>query len=152
MVSAFNELKKKYDNIELVLVEGVKQEEAIEIYGSADIIVDQLNAGTYGVFAIESMALGKPVISYISDEMKLKLPEELPILSANKQTISTVLEYLVTHPFERNEVGIRGRRYVELYYDYRKVAVILRDIYSGKLQPVTGRKAFERVKNVKIDF
>ena len=34
----------------------------------ADIVVDQLNAGWYGLFAIEAMALGKPVLTFLHDE------------------------------------------------------------------------------------
>ena len=33
----------------------------------ADIVVDQLNAGWHGVFAIEAMALGKPVVTFLHD-------------------------------------------------------------------------------------
>ena len=33
-------------------------DEAVEHYKQADIVVDQLNAGWYGLFAIEAMAPG----------------------------------------------------------------------------------------------
>ena len=49
---------------ELELVEGLRHDEAFERYRAADIVVDQLNAGWYGLFAIEAMALGKPVVTY----------------------------------------------------------------------------------------
>ena len=39
-----------------------------ERYRAADIVVDQLNAGWYGLFAIEAMALGKPVVTFLHDE------------------------------------------------------------------------------------
>lgn len=48
---------------DLELVEGLHHEEAFERYRAADIVVDQLNAGWYGLFAIEAMALGKPVVA-----------------------------------------------------------------------------------------
>ena len=50
--------------LELELVEGLRHDEARRRYEAADIVVDQLNAGWYGLFAIESMALGKPVIAF----------------------------------------------------------------------------------------
>lgn len=149
VLEAFEQLKKKYDNIELILVEGKTQQEAIEIYKTADIIVDQLYAGTYGVFAVESMALGKPVITYISDEMKERLPEELPIVSGGTTSIINVLEQLINDPSLRVEKGIQGRKYVENYHDYRMVAYVLKEIYYKKAKPLSGRMAFEQVKEIK---
>lgn len=149
VLQAFNELKKSYNNIELVLVEGKSQSEALEIYKTADIIVDQLLIGTYGVFAIESMALGKPVIVKISSEMKNLLPEDLPVVSADKYTIKEKLEELILDPKLRNRKGIEGRQYVENYHNYRYIAEILKKIYEGKESPKSGRAAFARVKEIK---
>ena len=53
---------------DLELVEGLHHDEAFERYRDADIVVDQLNAGWYGLFAIEAMALGKPVVTFLHDE------------------------------------------------------------------------------------
>ena len=53
---------------DLVLVEGLHHDEAFERYREADIVVDQLNAGWYGLLAIECMALGKPVVTFLHDE------------------------------------------------------------------------------------
>ena len=149
VLDAFEELKKKYDNIELVLVEGKTQQEAFEVYKTADIVVDQLYVGTYGVFAIESMALGKPVITYISEEMKERLPETLPIVSGGTKTIKDALELLINDPKLRNSKGKEGREYVENYHDYRVIAHVLKDIYDGNGKPLSGRAAFEQVKNLK---
>ena len=150
VLKAFEELKKKnYTNIELILVEGKTQQEALELYKKADIVVDQLFVGTYGVFAIESMAMGKPVITYISEEMEKNLPEDLPILSANRNTLVSVLEKLINEGDLRRNKGIAGRKYVEDYHDYRYGASILRDIYYGRAEPLNGRKAFHQVKERK---
>lgn len=147
LLKAFENLSKKYKNIELVLVEGKNHEEALEIYSEADIIVDQLFIGTYGVFAIESMALGKPVITYISDEMKERLPINLPIVSASINDLEMQLEKLILDPSLRNQLGKEGRKYAETYHDYKKNALILSKIYNHEIQPSVGRDAFENVKN-----
>lgn len=149
VLEAFDRLKDRYDNIELVLVEGKSQQEAFEIYKTADIIVDQLFAGTYGVFAIESMAMGKPVVTYISEEMKEKLPEELPIVSGNIHSVETAIESLIKDGAARREKGIAGRKYAEDYHDYRWAVCVLRDVYYGRAQPLTGRAAFSQVKEIR---
>jgi hypothetical protein len=74
---------------DLVLVEGLHHAEAFEQYRQADIVVDQLNAGWYGLFAIECMALGKPVVTFLHDEAVARTERELgtrvPIVSATRR-------------------------------------------------------------------
>ncbi len=149
VLEAFEELKKVYNNIELVLVEGKTQKEAFEIYKTADIIVDQLFTGTYGVFAIESMAMGKPVITCISKEMEELLPEDLPVVSADIHSIKDKLEMLIKDSKLRHDIGVRSREYTENYHDYKVIAYILKDIYEGVSEPKNGRAAFEQVKAIK---
>ena len=132
VIAAVERLKKRYPNIELVLVEGMPQSKAKAVYATADIVVDQLYAGTYGVFAVEAMATGKPVITYISDEMKALLPEDLPIVSASIHTIDRELERLIVDGALRHSLGLRGREYAETYHDYKNVAKVLQDIYLGE--------------------
>ena len=84
---------------DLVLVEGLHHDEALERYRDADIVVDQLNAGWYGLFAIECMALGKPVVTYLHEEAVARTEKELdvrvPIVSATADTLRAQLEPLV---------------------------------------------------------
>lgn len=128
IIDAANKLK---DRIDFVLVENKSQDEAIEIYKKADIIVDQISVGAYGVFAIECMALGKPVLSYISDEVRKSLPNTCPIQSIEPDTIYDVLNKLSCNPDLRRNIGMQGRKYVEEYHDYTKNAKLLKDIYEG---------------------
>ena len=64
VVEAVNDLKREGYKIELDLVMNMPHQNAVEHYKQADIVVDQLLVGWYGVFAIECMALGKPVCVY----------------------------------------------------------------------------------------
>ena len=61
--------------VSLELVEGLHHDEARRRYAHADIVVDQLNAGWYGLFAIEAMALGKPVVTFLHDEAVARTEE-----------------------------------------------------------------------------
>ncbi len=149
ILEAFDRLKERYPNLEFVLVEGKTQEEAFEIYKTADIIVDQVFVGTYGVFSIECMAMGKPVVCYIDDRMWNSYPMELPVVSADRDSVEQRLEELILDGSERRRLGQAGRQYVERYHDYRAVAWLLKGIYEGRYAPVTGREAFRRVKRIK---
>ena len=76
---------------DLEIVEGLPHDEAFERYRNADIVVDQLNAGWYGVFAIECLALGKPVVTFLHDEAVRRTEEaygvEVPLRSATAETL-----------------------------------------------------------------
>ncbi|HUJ92172.1 MAG TPA: glycosyltransferase [Gaiellaceae bacterium] len=120
--------------VELEIVEGLDHREAFERYRDADVVVDQLNAGWYGVFAIEAMALGKPVVTFLHDEAVRRTEEafavELPIVSATKDTLADVLRPLVESPDERRRVGAASRAYVERVHDADAVAARLVDLYA----------------------
>lgn len=144
---AIDSLRKKYD-LNFVLIEGKTQEEAFKEYINADIIVDQLLCGTYGVFAIEGMTMGKPVITYITDEMKAKFPEELPIASANPDTIEQKLEELILDGKLRKKLGEKGRDYTHKYHDCNKIGKLLGMIYEGKISAQEGNNAFTIVGDI----
>ena len=62
ILDAVEELKSEGLKFDFKMVEGMKNSDAKELYRTADIVVDQLRIGWYGVLAVEAMALGKPVI------------------------------------------------------------------------------------------
>src|SRR5206468_1633593 len=76
---------------DLRIIEGVHHDEAFALYRDADIVVDQLNAGWYGLFAIECMALGKPVVTFLHDEAVRRTEEafgtRVPLVSATAETL-----------------------------------------------------------------
>jgi glycosyltransferase involved in cell wall biosynthesis len=121
--------------LELDIVEGVSHLEARERYARADIVVDQLNAGWHGVFALESMALGKPVIAHIDPEMAERSAEgfgvALPIVAATKDTLAEALAQLAETPELRREIGAASRAYVEQVHDIDRIADCLLAIYAA---------------------
>lgn len=122
LVNAVQELREAGFAIELVLIEGKSYAETIRICSQADLIVDQLLIGSYGQFAVEMMALGKPVICYIRDDLWNYYPPGLPIVSATPNNISEVLCKLIQMRTEWDELGNRGIRYVEQNHDSVAVA------------------------------
>ncbi|HVM18240.1 MAG TPA: glycosyltransferase [Gaiellaceae bacterium] len=119
---------------DLELVEGLRHDEAFERYRAADIVVDQLNAGWYGVFAIEAMALGKPVVTYLREEPVRRTEEALgvriPIVSASKDDLAERLRPLVESAAERRRVGAASRAYVERVHDLERVTDRLLELYA----------------------
>jgi glycosyltransferase involved in cell wall biosynthesis len=120
--------------VELDIVERVPHNEAKERYARADIVVDQLNAGWYGMFAIEAMALAKPVVTFLHDEAVRRTEEafavQVPLVPATKETLVDALRPLVESATERRRVGAASRAYVERVHDADRIADSLIEIYS----------------------
>jgi hypothetical protein len=119
---------------DLELVEGLHHDAAFERYRAADLIVDQLNAGWYGVFAIEAMALGKPVVTFLHDEAVRQTEQafgtRVPIVSASAETLREALRPLVADAALRRRIGAESRAYVERVHDLEQVADRLLDLYA----------------------
>ena len=119
---------------DLDLVEGLRHDEAFERYRAADIVVDQLNAGWYGLFAIEAMALGKPVVTFLHDEAVRRTEEatgaRVPIVSATAETLREALRPLVSDAGRRRELGAASRAYVEQVHDLERVTDRLLALYA----------------------
>lgn len=129
---AIENLKKKNLKFEYIRVENMNHREAMNIYTDADIIVDQLILGSYGIFACEGMALGKPVICYIQDTLIDTYPKTLPIVNANPNTIENELEKLILSSKTRHVKGKASREYVQAVHDIEVVAKRLVKIYRGE--------------------
>ncbi|WP_434644673.1 hypothetical protein [Achromobacter piechaudii] len=129
---AIARLRARHLDVELVLVENMSHVDAMQACLDADIIVDQLLIGAYGQFSVEMMALGKPVVCYIRDDLRPLYPADLPILSANPRTIEQVLEGLVNQPESWAKMGEAGLAYARKYHDSFAVAKIALDAYGIK--------------------
>jgi glycosyltransferase involved in cell wall biosynthesis len=120
--------------VELEIVEGRHHDEARRRYERADIVVDQLNAGWYGLFAIEAMALGKPVVTFLHDEAVARTEAafgtRVPVVNASADTLVERLRPLVEDAQERRRIGAESRAYVEQVHDADRIADRLLDIYS----------------------
>jgi Glycosyl transferases group 1 len=119
---------------DLELIEGLHHDEAFQRYRAADIVVDQLNAGWYGLFAIEAMALGKPVVTFLHDEAVRHTEEafgtRVPIVSATAETLRETLRPLVADAARRRELGTASRAYVERVHDLETVTDRLLALYA----------------------
>ena len=89
----------------------------------------------HGVFAIESMAYGKPVVTSL-DETAVRQTEEafgvkVPIVSATPETSSRGSARSSSRSSERSRLGEAGRAYVEQVHDIDKLADRLIEVYAS---------------------
>lgn len=143
ILDAVNRLQKEKLKFNFILIENMSHSKVKAVYQKADLLVDQLFVGWYGVLAVELMALGKPVISYIRHEdLKFipdKMKKELPIIEANPSTIYKVLKsYLTIKREYLNLIGLKSRQYVEKWHNPKVIAQSLindyREIANNKVK------------------
>jgi glycosyltransferase involved in cell wall biosynthesis len=132
VLDAVNELKSSGIPHDFKLIEGMSHQETKQLLLQADIVIDQLRIGACGYITIEAMALGKPVICYIRDDLLKKYPEAFPVINANPDTITNVLKDVINKKNEWKQLGVKGRSYVENFHNIHKAVDRYIEIY-GKL-------------------
>lgn len=130
LIDAVKQLEEEGIDFKFQLIEKMPYTRAKEIYQKADIIVDQLCIGSFGNFSLEGMAMGKPVICYIRDDLWATYPPGLPIVNANPNTIYSQLKNLILDGEQRRKIGIQGRQYVEKYHNATDIACQLKELYQ----------------------
>ncbi|MFC5354314.1 hypothetical protein [Azospirillum himalayense] len=112
---AVEELAAEGVPIELEMVEFVTNDEVLQAILRSDVVLDQLIVGWYAMFAIEAMAMGKPVLCFLrSDLMELYIGAglveegEIPIVNAHLLSVKEALRSLAAT--DRAELAALGRR------------------------------------------
>jgi len=129
ILKAVERLKQKGLQFEFEMKRQLHQVDFYNVLSKADIYIDELRCGAHGVTAVESMAMGKPTISYIREDLIHRYPNDLPLVNANPDTIEDVLERLILDAKLRQEIGTASRLYVEKYHDANKVISELATTY-----------------------
>jgi glycosyltransferase involved in cell wall biosynthesis len=130
LIETVGSLQREGLPLKLVMVEKIPNQEAMKIYEDADIIAEQFLIGWHGFMAIEAMALGKPVISYVRKKSYILNSDECPIISANPDNLKEVIRDLSEDPYKRRELGKQGRAYVEKYFSLEAFSERLARLYQ----------------------
>jgi glycosyltransferase involved in cell wall biosynthesis len=127
--AAIRKLQAEGHNIEFLQLSGKPNEEIREAMSEIDVLVDQLVSGSFGLTAIEAMALGCPVICYLHDGVAIAEPDACPVIPANPETIADVLRALVLDPKKLSRARIAGPIYVKRNYSIQSLGKHLADLY-----------------------
>jgi glycosyltransferase involved in cell wall biosynthesis len=131
IVNAVEKLRAEKVEFEFKLLEAkYTQDQMREIIAGVDVYVDELRCGSYGQTAVEAMALGKPTLTYIREDLVEKYPSDLPIINANPDTIYNKLKDIILDTTKRNELSGCSRAYVEKYHALEEVSKDLLNIYK----------------------
>ena len=103
---------------ELVVVSGRPHDEAVKLMAACDIVIDQISDfQSYGMTALEAMALGKPVLSTYNASWY----PGTPVVQLETDPVSECRKLAVDEG-HRRELGRRGRAFVAEVHDATKIA------------------------------
>lgn len=122
-------LQKRGLRFDVDIAEGLPHDELIRRCAAADIVVEKVLSGDAGVASLEAMALGKVAVSRVLPEVFEAHPS-MPVVSADPDTFITRMEELIRSPQLRDELGQRGREYVETTHDCKVVGRRLSELYE----------------------
>lgn len=117
-------------DVEPVLLSGVPRSKVLERLADADLVVDQLGSQTTGVLALESMAVGRPVLVQYERELLAPFARDTPAVAVTADTVEQRIEELVGDAERRAELGRAGREFVTRTHDADVVAATLEQVYA----------------------
>jgi hypothetical protein len=130
LLEALETLRKLGFAFELRLIESVPRPEALKLYEDADIIADQFIIGAYGVFALEGLALGKPVLTYLDEEHLTRSVFNDPLVNTTLENMTGVLAALIAVPELRERLGAAGRASAVRYHSFDALAEVWGRVYD----------------------
>lgn len=127
VIQVLDNLKKKGLDFDFELIENLEHCQLMDKLKSADIIIDQIRIGWYGVLSVEAMAFGKTVFAYIREDI---YDSSIPIVNVNKYTLEEKLTIYINDFNLRETTGKRSRKYVERYHSSDNVATKAKMYYE----------------------
>lgn len=118
---------------------GFDRAELIELYALADVVVDEFGVGWFGYVVLEGLAMGKPVVSHVEEAVMRDLYPSHPICSARTpEDVTRQLSRLCADPALRNEIGRRGRAWIEQHHSPEGAGKRYTEAIMAALEPRGG--------------
>lgn len=106
--------------VEVVLIERMSYQRALEVKQSCDIFVDQIGDLGYGINSLEALAMGIPVCSCLAAGFVDLYPDH-PFFDVQAENLRAELVRLVEQPTLRRQKGEEGRQWVKASHDAVRV-------------------------------
>ena len=106
---------------------GLTRDEMRAEMQAADIVVDQVRLGDYGITAIEALAAGRIVVAHVADRVRDRIGEPVPIVEATIGDLRDVLLRLIDDHAGAARLADEGRAYARRWHDGTASAAVLAD-------------------------
>lgn len=137
-VRAIDELRSEGLDVELVMLQGVPNDKIKEMMESVDVVADQLVIGWYAMFAIEAMAMGKPVLCYLREDLidfyvdaGLVERGEIPLINCRPGTIKATIRSLIEDDSILERAALAGPGFVQKHHSLQHVGGVFAGINTS---------------------
>lgn len=114
--------------VEYRRLEGIAPEMMPAAVADADLVLDQFSLGSYGVMAVQAMAAGRVVLGHVTETVRERCPEPLPIVEATPDALAEVVRKLVEDRDAARAVAAAGAAYAASVHDGRRSAGVLEKV------------------------
>jgi hypothetical protein len=111
--------------IEYRRIKGVSHADMPAVLADADIVLDQFVFGAYGVMSVQALAAGRVTLCYLHESVTQYLPDGVPIVNADPDTLREELERVVAERDAARRIAARGPAYVREHHDGTRSAEVL---------------------------
>ena len=130
VLEAIRELEKRnIKGYEYEVITGLNHDEYLLRLMNADILIDQLIAGWYGISAQQALEFNVLTIAYLTSD-KLELMPDCPIVNANPNNLVDILIDLIAKPDLIESIRKKGNAYYQKYHHPKVVGRELIEILS----------------------
>ncbi|TLS69040.1 glycosyltransferase family 4 protein [Mariprofundus erugo] len=136
--SAILQLKEEGFDIELIVLERQSNAEIRRVMSEVDIVADQLIIGWYAMFAMEGMALAKPVLCYLRDDLKsfytmhgIIEEGEIPLVECHPSNVTDVIRGLISDRSRMIEIGRQSREFIIKHHSLQVIGARFAAINKG---------------------
>jgi hypothetical protein len=137
--------------IELQIVQRVSNADMRNLVRQADVVMEQLIIGWYGIFALEAMASAKPLLTYISPELErlyittgLLERDELPVIRTDHRNLEETLGALAENKLDLSRIGHASREFVLKHHSLAAIGKRFTKINTALGVPADTNRAGKR--------
>jgi glycosyltransferase involved in cell wall biosynthesis len=137
LIDAIELLKREGLDIELILLRGVPNAEIRKTMENVDLVADQFVIGWYAMFALEAMAMEKPVLCYLRDDLldlyvkaDLVTEDEIPLINTGLLEIAAKIRWAYDNREELRAIGKKGREFVQKHHSTEHVGSVFAEILN----------------------
>lgn len=133
IISVIGKIAKE-KKINFILLENLSRNKVLEAKSKSDICIDQVGGtmgGTgYGKAGLETLAMGIPTITNMTDEYREWLPENPFVVANDAGELYRRINELIDSVELREKSGREGKHWVRKYHGYDNVNEKLKELYK----------------------
>jgi hypothetical protein len=115
-----------YRRLEQVSAETVRREVL-----DADVVIDQVVLGCYGVMAVQGMAAGRLTLAHVHERNRARVGGDLPVVEVTPDSLVAVIQAVASDRDAFRAAAAAGPAFVRHWHDGRRSADVLSDFLVG---------------------